>query len=67
MACHTKELWCLWALWCIVQEKDYVYDLSKKNMAASMDDGDGFQADDLYVLLNVDKKASFKWRFHWFG
>ena len=44
----------------IVREKDYVYDLSKKNMAASMDDGDGFQADDLYVLLNVDKKASFK-------
>ncbi|XP_022337606.1 dnaJ homolog subfamily C member 11-like [Crassostrea virginica] len=27
-------------------------------MAASMDDGDGFQADDLYVLLNVDKKAT---------
>lgn len=27
-------------------------------MAASMDDDDGFQADDLYVLLNVDKKAT---------
>lgn len=28
-----------------------------------MDDDDGFQADDLYVLLNVDKKASLYFCF----